>query len=161
MRSLNSGAVYRSTSPPSSMTCVSASISSSWMWKFTSLLLSLRLDPSGPARKRSECRACGLPARTGSATRRWGAAACAELSLGLHGRHLLLDELLLVLRRQVDRLQSGQLRDACLTRLRRIGCERQVGLGARPGARDQFGRFGGVGRLVEPALAVCLQHQAG
>src|SRR5215211_2617051 len=46
IRSLNSGAVYRSTSPPSSITWVASSISSSWMWKFTLLLVGRRYAAS-------------------------------------------------------------------------------------------------------------------
>src|SRR4051794_18346078 len=127
------------------------------MLKFTSLLLSLRPDPSGrETRKRSEYRVLWLPAA--------GCCLCllgVEPALNLGGVHLLANQLPLVLRRERDRLLSGELRLACLPCLGGISRQRQVCLGAGSRVRDDLRGPGRIGRLVEPAPAVGLEHQTG
>src|SRR5438445_8363091 len=98
------------------------------MWKFTSLLLSRcgLLRRAGRTRKRSECRGgLGLPARS-SRARALRCALGSEAAVDLRGVHLLLDELLLGLRREGDCLLAGELRLAGLARLGGVGSKGQI-----------------------------------
>src|SRR6478752_1121128 len=110
------------------------------MLKFTSLLCVAAARSIWPGlRKRSEC--CpflGLAARAGGRARRRGDVLRVDLSLGLRDRNLLLHELLLALRGELDRLLARQLGDARLARLRGGIGERDVGAGTRASRRHDL-----------------------
>src|SRR5215216_2149998 len=93
------------------MTCVSASMASSWMWKFTRLLGrswgDVGKDHVGVVAGIAAARA-GSPARRGLGLLGYGGRLCLV--------HLLLHDLALALRGELDRLLSGKV---CLARLAR------------------------------------------
>src|SRR5687767_3338982 len=113
------------------MTCVSASTSSSLMWKFTLLLAGSDCFEWGNFYQDS---GTGILVASAVTLRRGGRGRLSatggllrRLRLGLRDGVLRL--LLLALRRELDRLLSGQIRLAGLSRERRVLHEQYVVLG--------------------------------